>query len=158
MTSNRGDEGDGGGGPETPDADRCQALLTILHQLSANGIEVDKNLRQPSYYSRIEADELAAETFATISDLLNSRRLPLWLAQRIAWFYTKKHRRQIEQDLDASVSVTRDKMVAYLRASIPDVIKAWLNERLDDHKSRLFSLDRSIVNDQVSAGPWSTLR
>lgn len=48
-------------------------IFTSLNSLVMNGIELDKNLRQPSYYSCINSNELKVETFGIISDLLSNQ-------------------------------------------------------------------------------------
>ena len=53
--------------------ERQRYLLDQLNELILNGIEFNKSLRQPSLYSKIDKSELKAESFAIVSDLLNSR-------------------------------------------------------------------------------------
>ena len=45
-------------------------IYASLNNLLKNGIEIDKNLRQPTYYSRINLDELKIEIFAIINNFL----------------------------------------------------------------------------------------
>lgn len=45
-------------------------IYSILSNLISNGIVIDKNLRQPSYYSTISFAELKIECFVIIADLL----------------------------------------------------------------------------------------
>jgi hypothetical protein len=76
----------------------------LLNELINNGIQVDKNLRQPTYYSLITFKELKAECFAIINDLLTSKKVPLWLSQRIAWFYADEFFQVIINDLSLTDS------------------------------------------------------
>ena len=48
-------------------------IYTSLNSLVMNGIELDKNLRQPTYYSAIHFTELKPEVFGIISDLLTAQ-------------------------------------------------------------------------------------
>jgi hypothetical protein len=79
-------------------------LYPLLNELINNGIHVDKNLRQPTYYSLITFKELKAECFVIISDLLSGKRVPLWLSQRIAWFYADEFFQVIINDLSLTDS------------------------------------------------------
>ena len=67
TTSNTNTNGvvvSGGGGAD---------IYAALSGLMANGIEVDKNLRQPTFYSWITFDELKIESFWIITDLLGNQ-------------------------------------------------------------------------------------
>jgi hypothetical protein len=48
-------------------------IYTSLNSLVMNGIELDKNLRQPTYYSTINYNELKSEVFGIITDLLTTQ-------------------------------------------------------------------------------------
>ena len=47
--------------------------LTLLNKMIENGIQIDKNLRQPTYYSSIYSDELCIESSCIITDLLSNQ-------------------------------------------------------------------------------------
>jgi hypothetical protein len=79
-------------------------LYPLLNELINNGIHVDKNLRQPTYYSQITFKELKAECLAIISDLLIGKKVPLWLSQRIGWFYAEEFFQVIINDLSLTDS------------------------------------------------------
>ena len=53
--------------------DHSQELLSKLETIINNGIHVDKNLRQPTFYSNVTFLELRAECFSIICDLLASQ-------------------------------------------------------------------------------------
>lgn len=118
-------------------------IYTSLNSLVMNGIEIDKNLRQPNYYSCINSNELKSEVFGIITDLLTNQKVPCWLSQRIAWFYADRYLNQVINDLTNLTNVSheidsidfvdstepksyvRDKLVVYLRNSISKIIKEW---------------------------------
>lgn len=49
------------------------AMFNSLSYLISNGIEIDKNLRQPTFYSWITFSELKCECFVIISELLTNQ-------------------------------------------------------------------------------------
>lgn len=118
-------------------------IYTSLNSLVMNGIQLDKNLRQPNYYSCINSNELKSEVFGIITDLLTNQKVPGWLGQRIAWFYSNRYLNEVMNDLTNLTNVsneienidfvdstepktyTRDKIVVYLRNSISKIIKEW---------------------------------
>jgi hypothetical protein len=53
--------------------DNASQLQLRLESLIQTGIKVDKNLRQPTYYTSITYSEITAECFAIISDLLKNQ-------------------------------------------------------------------------------------
>ena len=55
------------------DRSPCGEIYAALSGLMANGIEIDKNLRQPTFYSWIAYDELKIESFWIITDLLGNQ-------------------------------------------------------------------------------------
>ena len=60
----------------TEDSDttnRANDVRKKLDDIVTNGIHVDKNLRQPSFYSSITYDELKVESFGIVCDLLSSQ-------------------------------------------------------------------------------------
>jgi len=130
-----------------------------------NGIELDKNLRQPSYYSTINYNELKSEVFGIIADLLTTEKVPIWLSQRIAWFYADKYLSEIMNDLTELSNTSgeiesidyvdstepkifhREKMVVYLRNSISKIIKEWQIKKSTQLKQNiLFSFSRFEQN------------
>ena len=48
-------------------------LIKKLEDIVSTGIQVDKNLRQPSFYNSVTIDELKVECFAIICDLLTGQ-------------------------------------------------------------------------------------
>lgn len=117
-------------------------IYASLNNLLKNGIEIDKNLRQPTYYSRINLEEFKNEIFAIINHLLNNQKVPLWLSQRIAWYYCNKNLQNLIDFRDVDV-FKRDKLVDFLRKSISKIIAEWFNEKsIDTSKSQLFSFSR----------------
>ncbi|RMZ99273.1 phosphatase [Brachionus plicatilis] len=133
--------------------------LNLLVKLIESGIQVDKNLRQPTYYSSVYFDELCIESTCIITDLLTNQRIPYWLSQRIAWYYSNKYFQEIVTDLsmsnqndDGSKNFTREKLVIYLRNSISSIIKEWLNERSNFNNQNidnlLFSINRTDKNSK----------
>lgn len=136
-------------------------IYTSLNSLVMHGIEIDKNLRQPNYYSCINYNELKPEVFGIISDLLSSQKVPGWLSHRIAWFYVEKFLNEVVDDLIEMTNIsnemenidfvdstepksfTRDKMVIYLRNSISKIIKEWQIKKSSQIKPNLlFSFAR----------------
>jgi hypothetical protein len=85
--------------------------LSLLNGLIINGIQVNRNLRQPSYYSAVTLDELKAESLSIISDLLTSQKVPLWLSQRIGWYYSVNNFQEISTNLntDEHISINHEK-------------------------------------------------
>lgn len=136
-------------------------IYTSLNSLVMNGIEIDKNLRQPNFYSCINYNELKFEVFGIITDLLTNQKVPMWLSQRIAWFYAEKCLEDIVNDLtelkntsneienidyvDCTEPKTfkRDKIVTYLRNIISKIIKEWQIKKSSQIKQNLlFSFAR----------------
>lgn len=54
-------------------SNQANTIYASLNNLLKNGIEIDKNLRQPTYYSRLETDEFKIEIFAIINNLLTNQ-------------------------------------------------------------------------------------
>lgn len=54
-------------------ATNSNTIHASLNHLLKNGIEIDKNLRQPTYYSRINLEEFKNEIFAIINHLLSNQ-------------------------------------------------------------------------------------
>ena len=48
-------------------------VYASLNSLVINGIEVDRKLRQPSYYTTVNFDELKLEVAAILADLLTNQ-------------------------------------------------------------------------------------
>jgi hypothetical protein len=49
-------------------------IYASLNNLLKNGIEIDRNLRQPTYYSRLNvSNELQVEIFSIVSQLLTNQ-------------------------------------------------------------------------------------
>jgi serine/threonine protein phosphatase PrpC len=110
-----------------------------LDSLISNGIQVDKNLRQPTFYSFVNYDELKVECFSIVCDLLTSQKVPLWLSQRISWYYMSEFYDQILKELTKSYTeedsskiqsslFSREKIVIVLRNSISEIVKKWLEK------------------------------
>lgn len=59
----------GGCGVAGPGAE----IYAALSGLMGNGIEVDKNLRQPTFYTWLTYDELKIDSFWIITDLLDNQ-------------------------------------------------------------------------------------
>lgn len=83
-------------------------IYTSLNSLVMHGIEIDKNLRQPNYYSCINYNELKPEVFGIVSDLLSSQKVPGWLSQRIAWFYVEKYLNEVVDDLIEMTNISNE--------------------------------------------------
>jgi len=130
-------------------------VYASLNSLVINGIEVDRKLRQPSYYTSVNFEELKVEVAAILADLLTNQKVPCWLSQRIACFYSCRYFKQIANDLiDTECDLlddhhlnklrfVREKLVVHLRNSISNIIKEWLLcKKVLDKQNLLFSFAR----------------
>lgn len=79
-------------------------IYAALSNLMSSGIEIDKNLRQPTYYTWLDCDELKIDAFYIITDLLTHQKIPHWLSQRIGWYYSNKFFQEIVDDLSIANS------------------------------------------------------
>ncbi len=48
----------------------CSKVTASLNNLITNGIVIDKNLRQPTFYSKVNFNDLKVECFTIIADML----------------------------------------------------------------------------------------
>ena len=83
-------------------------IYTSLNSLVMHGIEIDKNRRQTNFYSCIRYNELKPEIFGIISDLLSNEKVPVWLSQRIAWFYVEKYFNGVVNDLIELTNISNE--------------------------------------------------
>jgi hypothetical protein len=58
---------------ETSTALYCNKITTSLNNLITNGIVIDKNLRQPTFYSKVNFNDLKVECFTIIADMLSNQ-------------------------------------------------------------------------------------
>ena len=86
--------------PSSPSSNLSPLIYSSLSILVKNGIQVDKHLRQPSYYTWVGADDLSNECLNIIGELLTGQRVPIWLAQRVAWFYSSRFMHKIVAHLN----------------------------------------------------------
>ena len=111
----------------------------------------------PTYKQIHTADSLRVEFFAALVDLLanistnqtqSKVSLPLWLSQRIAWFYVNQFYLKINQDLELAGAevdsvINKENVRIYVQQNLAFFVSAWLSKaNLINSKNLLFSLEK----------------
>jgi serine/threonine protein phosphatase PrpC len=121
---------------------------------SKNGVQ----LRRPqhTYKKVLFANDLRAEFFNILAENLSNTEtinLPIWLAQRISWFYTQTFSDKLGQELGNIVDLTqnlieKEAILNYILKNLTHIIREWLKFTLDERgtENLLCSFDKHLPN------------